>query len=101
MEYYLKDPLGPESSIHQLLTVTLIDNSPACLKHQQSASGLVVKFNVAIVEPPVRFRACAIQHSIRDSLVARISACHAGDRGSIPRLGVAFFSIYLLCQSFD
>ena len=24
-----------------------------------SASGLVVKFNVAIVEPPVRFRACA------------------------------------------
>ena len=31
------------------------------LKKQQisSASGLVVKFNVAIVEPPVRFRACA------------------------------------------
>ena len=27
---------------------------------------------------------------IRDSLVARISACHAGDRGSIPRLGVFF-----------
>jgi hypothetical protein len=57
------------------------------LKLNRSASGLVVKFNVAIVEPPVRFRACA---SIRDSLVARISACHAGDPGSIPGLGVNF-----------
>ena len=28
-------------------------------KEYPSASGLVVKFNVAIVEPPVRFRACA------------------------------------------
>ena len=28
-------------------------------KDTPSASGLVVKFNVAIVEPPVRFRACA------------------------------------------
>ena len=28
-------------------------------KEYSSASGLVVKFNVAIVEPPVRFRACA------------------------------------------
>ena len=29
-----------------------------CMK--QSASGLVVKSNVAIVGPPVRFRACAV-----------------------------------------
>ena len=32
---------------------------PDCLQIIESASGLVVKFNVAIVEPPVRFRACA------------------------------------------
>jgi hypothetical protein len=62
------------------------------LQVNRSASGLVVKFNVAIVEPPVRFRACA---SIRDSLVARISACHAGDPGSIPGLGGSVF--YLCC----
>jgi hypothetical protein len=35
------------------------DSVSCSLKIQQSASGLVVKFNVAIVEPPVRFRACA------------------------------------------
>ena len=29
-------------------------------RHNAGASGLVVKFNVAIVEPPVRFRACAL-----------------------------------------
>eukprot|EP00804_Cyclotella_cryptica_P022544 CCRYP_009453-RA/>CCRYP_009453-RA protein AED:0.29 eAED:-0.60 QI:0/-1/0/1/-1/0/1/0/76 len=27
---------------------------------------------------------------IRDSIVASIPACHAGDRGSIPRRGVTF-----------
>ena len=27
---------------------------------------------------------------IRDSIVVSIPACHAGDRGSIPRLGVFF-----------
>jgi hypothetical protein len=65
------------------------------LHKHKSASGLVVKFNVAIVEPPVRFRACA---SIRDSLVARISACHAGDPGSIPGLGGSVFVwTVLLC----
>ena len=30
------------------------------------------------------------QYSIRDSIVVSIPACHAGDRGSIPRLGVFF-----------
>ena len=30
---------------------------------------------------------------IRDSIVVSIPACHAGDRGSIPRLGVFFCSI--------
>ena len=60
-----------------------------------SASGLVVKFNVAIVEPLVRFRACAV---IRDSLVARISACHAGDPGSIPGLGDFFeYTVFFAC----
>jgi hypothetical protein len=63
------------------------------LHKHKSASGLVVKFNVAIVEPLVRFRACA---SIRDSLVARISACHAGDPGSIPGLGVFTTFLFLL-----
>ena len=29
---------------------------------------------------------------VRDSIVASIPACHAGDRGSIPRLGALFFS---------
>ena len=28
--------------------------------------------------------------TIRDSIVVSIPACHAGDRGSIPRLGVLF-----------
>ena len=27
----------------------------------------------------------------RDSIVVSIPACHAGDRGSIPRLGVPFY----------
>jgi hypothetical protein len=66
------------------------------LQVNRSASGLVVKFNVAIVEPPVRFRACAF---IRDSLVARISACHAGDPGSIPGLGGKGF-LLLVPESF-
>ena len=30
---------------------------------------------------------------IRDSIVVSIPACHAGDRGSIPRLGVFFNSL--------
>ncbi len=29
--------------------------------------------------------------TIRDSIVVSIPACHAGDRGSIPRLGVIIF----------
>ena len=29
--------------------------------------------------------------TIRDSIVASIPACHAGDRGSIPRRGVTTF----------
>ena len=32
----------------------------------------------------------SIFSSIRDSIVASIPACHAGDRGSIPRRGVLF-----------
>jgi hypothetical protein len=34
---------------------------------------------------------------IRDSIVASIPACHAGDRGSIPRLGASF----AFCFCFD
>jgi hypothetical protein len=30
-------------------------------------------------------------YSFRDSIVASIPACHAGDRGSIPRRGVIIF----------
>ena len=33
---------------------------------------------------------------IRDSIVASIPACHAGDRGSIPRHGDYFYSIVSL-----
>ena len=33
--------------------------------------------------------------SIRDSIVASIPACHAGDRGSIPRRGV---KMNMLCE---
>ena len=35
-------------------------------------------------------------YCIRDSIVVSIPACHAGDRGSIPRLGVFFhlFDLY-------
>jgi hypothetical protein len=55
-------------------------------KEQQnnSASGLVVKSNLAKVGPRVRFPAGAL---FRHSIVASIPACHAGDRGSIPRVG--------------
>ena len=35
-------------------------------------------------------------HNIRDSIVASIPACHAGDRGSIPRLGASFAFCVLL-----
>jgi hypothetical protein len=31
------------------------------------------------------------KYKFRDSIVVSIPACHAGDRGSIPRLGVFFF----------
>ena len=31
-------------------------------------------------------------HHLHDSIVVSIPACHAGDRGSIPRRGVSFFS---------
>ena len=31
-------------------------------------------------------------YQVRDSIVASIPACHAGDRGSIPRRGVLTFS---------
>ena len=33
----------------------------------------------------------ALNCTIRDSIVASIPACHAGDRGSIPRRGAFFF----------
>jgi hypothetical protein len=36
---------------------------------------------------------------IRDSIVASIPACHAGDRGSIPRLGDVTF-LCLFCHTF-
>jgi hypothetical protein len=31
-------------------------------------------------------------YKVRDSIVVSIPACHAGDRGSIPRLGVYFLN---------
>ncbi|KAL7506339.1 hypothetical protein ACHAXN_003637 [Cyclotella atomus] len=36
---------------------------------------------------------------IRDSIVASIPACHAGDRGSIPRRGV-LFGYQRYCQGY-
>eukprot|EP00984_Skeletonema_dohrnii_P028124 scaffold17956_cov136-Skeletonema_dohrnii-CCMP3373.AAC.2 len=33
------------------------------------------------------------REQIRDSIVASIPACHAGDRGSIPRLGEELFAL--------
>ncbi len=37
--------------------------------------------------------------TIRDSIVVSIPACHAGDRGSIPRLGaLLFFLIKFLLE---
>eukprot|EP00985_Skeletonema_marinoi_P006636 scaffold2885_cov155-Skeletonema_marinoi.AAC.1 len=35
---------------------------------------------------------CSFFIRIRDSIVASIPACHAGDRGSIPRLGALRFA---------
>ena len=35
------------------------------------------------------------------SIVVSIPACHAGDRGSIPRRGGYFFKSYLLCSYVD
>ena len=37
--------------------------------------------------------AYASKVSLHDSIVVSIPACHAGDRGSIPRRGVLFFII--------
>ena len=34
--------------------------------------------------------------SLHDSIVVSIPACHAGDRGSIPRRGAFFFSLLSL-----
>ena len=38
---------------------------------------------------------CIVEHLILDSIVVSIPACHAGDRGSIPRRGELFYDI---CQ---
>lgn len=39
------------------------------------------------------------KHPVRDSLVARITACRVVDRGSIPRLGDSFcFSCFQDCS---
>ena len=35
------------------------------------------------------------QRHLHDSIVVSIPACHAGDRGSIPRRGVFFQSLFL------
>ena len=40
-----------------------------------------------------------ISHRILDSIVVSIPACHAGDRGSIPRRGGSFCSAINLCYS--
>ncbi len=39
-----------------------------------------------------RFKSGCVQHRFRDSIVASIPACHAGDRGSIPRRGGKSFT---------
>ena len=39
--------------------------------------------------------------SILDSIVASIPACHAGDRGSIPRLGGSFFKFSFFNNPLD
>ena len=39
-------------------------------------------------------------HHVLDSIVVSIPACHAGDRGSIPRRGVIFCMIYFLRNMF-
>ena len=38
--------------------------------------------------------AYASKVSLHDSIVVSIPACHAGDRGSIPRRGVLFLSFF-------
>ena len=35
--------------------------------------------------------------AIRGSIVVSMLACHAGDRGSIPRHGVFSFCLYIYC----
>ena len=39
--------------------------------------------------------------AIRGSIVVSIPACHAGDRGSIPRHGVFFLFAYTFVVSFS
>ena len=41
-----------------------------------------------------RFKSGCVQSVFRDSIVASISACHAGDRGSIPRRGAYFCGFF-------
>ncbi len=39
-------------------------------------------------------------YKIRDSIVVSIPACHAGDRGSIPRHGVIIFKKFISIFNF-
>jgi hypothetical protein len=44
---------------------------------------------------------CPILYRILDSIVVSIPACHAGDRGSIPRRGELFVSLYKISTYHD
>ena len=46
------------------------------------------------ITPMIGFALIAISNTIRDSIVVSIPACHAGDRGSIPRHGDVLSFVY-------
>ena len=66
--------------------------------HQIVLQTLLYQMDLVDDEETFVFNAHAwLGKCLHDSIVVSIPACHAGDRGSIPRRGAIFISFFIIC----
>ena len=85
LEFPCKENLEKCDCCHAITRMYIAD----CLEFHGLASQCVAL-------DPIQVLACALP-VILDSIVVSIPACHAGDRGSIPRRGDNLFHWPLIC----
>jgi hypothetical protein len=91
------ESLDPKSLIIASFTVRLVNRGPGVKSFLSGSKEIKFLLHIKGSLKVQKFLSDFVSHEILDSIVVSIPACHAGDRGSIPRRGGNFFDFRKYC----